>query len=204
MIMPTDHTYFFQSRNLKHTHIFLLALKHDFFHMKFNAHLAYARRTTTNVSEQRRLWRRLAWAFAGRLCDKYHNLISWVNLFFLLRTLHLWPNVVLFDNVSVLALGISQRKWNILNYSRPFLRKGISMSPGHYNNFSWLPNLWLKYGRDTEQTKGHDLKLVSIVYLWHFVACNKLYIWTVLNPRRWVGRFLWSYTVGFPEIQSGV
>ena len=23
--------------------------------------------------------RRLAWAFAGRLCDKYHNLISWLN-----------------------------------------------------------------------------------------------------------------------------
>ena len=24
--------------------------------------------------------RRLAWAFAGRLCDKYHNLMSWLNL----------------------------------------------------------------------------------------------------------------------------
>ena len=23
--------------------------------------------------------RRLAWAFAGRLCDKYHNLMSWLN-----------------------------------------------------------------------------------------------------------------------------
>ena len=22
--------------------------------------------------------RRLAWAFAGRLCDKYHNLMSWL------------------------------------------------------------------------------------------------------------------------------
>ena len=28
--------------------------------------------------------RRLTWAFTGRLCDKYHNLISWLNydLFF--------------------------------------------------------------------------------------------------------------------------
>ena len=25
----------------------------------------------------------LAWAFAGRLCDKYHNLISWLILSFL-------------------------------------------------------------------------------------------------------------------------
>ena len=24
--------------------------------------------------------RRLAWAFAGRLCDKYHNLINWLIL----------------------------------------------------------------------------------------------------------------------------
>ena len=22
--------------------------------------------------------RRLAWAFAGRICDKYHNLVSWL------------------------------------------------------------------------------------------------------------------------------
>ena len=27
--------------------------------------------------------RRLAWAFAGRLCDKYHNLMSWLIVFFL-------------------------------------------------------------------------------------------------------------------------
>ena len=25
--------------------------------------------------------RRLTWAFAGRLCDKYHDLISWLILF---------------------------------------------------------------------------------------------------------------------------
>ena len=34
--------------------------------------------------EQRRLWRdcadaQLAGAFAGRLCDKYQNLMSWLN-----------------------------------------------------------------------------------------------------------------------------
>ena len=27
--------------------------------------------------------RRLAWAFAGRLCDKYHNLMSWLKFNFL-------------------------------------------------------------------------------------------------------------------------
>ena len=30
-----------------------------------------------HVCEQRRLWR--AWAFAVCLCDKYHNLMSWLN-----------------------------------------------------------------------------------------------------------------------------
>ena len=36
--------------------------------------------------------RRLAWAFAGRLCDKYHNLISW--LIYLLQTCgHTWKSV---------------------------------------------------------------------------------------------------------------
>ena len=42
-----------------------------------------------HVCEQRRLWRTLkvlarllAWAFAGRLCDKYHNLMSWLIFFF--------------------------------------------------------------------------------------------------------------------------
>ena len=32
--------------------------------------------------------RRLAWAFAGRLCDKYHNLISWLD--FLVADLENW------------------------------------------------------------------------------------------------------------------
>ena len=31
--------------------------------------------------------RRLAWAFAGRLCDKYHYLMSWLKVTFLMRCL---------------------------------------------------------------------------------------------------------------------
>ena len=34
-------------------------------------------RTATGSGETSRM-RRLAWAFAGRLCDKYHNLMSWL------------------------------------------------------------------------------------------------------------------------------
>ena len=30
--------------------------------------------------------RKLAWAFAGCLCDKYHSLMSWLNLLLLLFT----------------------------------------------------------------------------------------------------------------------
>ena len=29
-------------------------------------------------SDETARMRRLAWAFAGRLCDKYHNLMSWL------------------------------------------------------------------------------------------------------------------------------
>ena len=36
--------------------------------------------------------RRLACAFAGRLCDKYHNLMSWLNLFYY------W--IIIFGNYS--------------------------------------------------------------------------------------------------------
>ena len=32
--------------------------------------------------------RRLAWAFAGRLCDKYHNLMSWLVLFLPWLSIH--------------------------------------------------------------------------------------------------------------------
>ena len=28
--------------------------------------------------------RKFAWAFAGRLCDKYHNLMSWLKLSFII------------------------------------------------------------------------------------------------------------------------
>ena len=32
--------------------------------------------------------RRLAWALTGRLCDKYHNLMSWLNFVFILANFH--------------------------------------------------------------------------------------------------------------------
>ena len=38
-----------------------------------------------HVSEQRGLWWDCAdaWAFAGRLCNRYHNLMRWLNMFYL-------------------------------------------------------------------------------------------------------------------------
>ena len=32
----------------------------------------------SEISGETARMRRLAWAFAGRLCDKYHNLMSWL------------------------------------------------------------------------------------------------------------------------------
>ena len=40
-----------------------------------NCHTSCARRHTGSAETAR--MRRLAWAFAGYLCDKYHNLMSW-------------------------------------------------------------------------------------------------------------------------------
>ena len=35
--------------------------------------------------------RRFAWAFAGRLSDKYHNLMSWLKSRISLNSYHIWP-----------------------------------------------------------------------------------------------------------------
>ena len=35
-------------------------------------------RANSEGSGETALMRRLAWAFAGRLCDKYHNIMSWL------------------------------------------------------------------------------------------------------------------------------
>ena len=42
--------------------------------------------------------RRLAWAFAGRLCDKYHNLMSW-----LIFILFVWTNIWMEDKMVDIA-----------------------------------------------------------------------------------------------------
>ena len=41
--------------------------------------LPYFIRANSEGSGQTARMRRLAWAFAGRLCDKYHNLMSWLD-----------------------------------------------------------------------------------------------------------------------------
>ena len=38
--------------------------------------------------------RRLAWAIAGRLCDKYHNLMSWLNFPFFIELIGQRPDMV--------------------------------------------------------------------------------------------------------------
>ena len=44
--------------------------------------LPYFMFANSEGSDETARMRRLAWAFAGRLCDKYHNLMSWLNLCF--------------------------------------------------------------------------------------------------------------------------
>ena len=43
--------------------------------------LPYFMCANSEGSDETARMRRLAWAFAGRLCDKYHNHMSWLNLF---------------------------------------------------------------------------------------------------------------------------
>ena len=45
-------------------------------------HMSYMRTTKALARLQ---MHRLAWAFAGRLCDKYHNLMSWLKCLFRLK-----------------------------------------------------------------------------------------------------------------------
>ena len=44
--------------------------------------LRYFMRANSKGSGETARMRRLAWAFAGHLCDKYHNLMSWLICFF--------------------------------------------------------------------------------------------------------------------------
>ena len=57
--------------------------------------------------------RRLAWAFAGRLCDKYHNLMSWLINLFSTKAARLWTYFV--SNLMILKLLL----W--VNYKCMFL-----------------------------------------------------------------------------------
>ena len=54
--------------------------------------------------------RRLAWAFAGRLCDKYHNLMSWLNFVCLC-----WDR----DQFSTIRHGFSVTLPNIVILDHP-------------------------------------------------------------------------------------
>ena len=55
---------------------------------------------TFAVCEQRRLWLDCAWAFAVRLCNKYHNLMSWLRLDFIRRWQH--QNSKIYDRSTVI------------------------------------------------------------------------------------------------------
>ena len=45
---------------------------------KISVALQYFMRANSEGSGKTARMRRLAWAFAGRLADKYHNLMSWL------------------------------------------------------------------------------------------------------------------------------
>ena len=55
--------------------------------------LSYFMCANSKGSGQTARMRRLAWAFAGRLCDKYHNLICWLISLQDLFSLNLWHKV---------------------------------------------------------------------------------------------------------------
>ena len=62
--------------------------------------------------------RSLAWAFAGRLCDKYHNLMSWLNRRCPILNQHSdcqgepWHFAQFIYFETVLAIYSSSKKWN--------------------------------------------------------------------------------------------
>ena len=68
------------------------------------------------MCEQRRLWRDcadLAWAFAVRLCDKYHNLRSWLIINYILHAV-LWLKRQIKQNWNYLSRYMTKpTKWHV-------------------------------------------------------------------------------------------
>ena len=83
--------------------------------------LPYFMCANSEVSGETARMRRLAWAFAGRLCGKYHNLMSWLKWIYFgkkTKTWSLWKNnnlawkntcsIVSFFYLTVLLLGTKE------------------------------------------------------------------------------------------------
>ena len=74
--------------------------------------------------------RRLAWAFAGRLCDKYHNLLSWL-------IFHFFPLLQYFSTVNAyLALSF-------------LMLSSHEISP---QNGAWISFFWSRLSQNSSQS----------------------------------------------------
>ena len=90
--------------------------------------------------------RRLAWAFAGRLCDKYHNLMSWLKCFNRLFRNSYWKHDLSLLRhwrllLYIYILGVFTEK----PYSKPLERNVvyipiITMSHATSHDFKWRQN----------------------------------------------------------------
>ena len=67
--------------------------------------------------------RRLAWAFACRWCDKYHNLMSWLNWWWL--KLGFMPLLSIFIQLSNNSVWLWQVSLYILAYPDRYFRPGL-------------------------------------------------------------------------------
>ena len=105
--------------------------------------------------------RRLAWAFAGRLCDKYHNLMSWLVLYascvVCLFLIHLVPFVLLsghfwYTIVSNLLLT--------LYWTYPTIYIIATEIAGNYL-FPWKDANWLTCSIIYMEVMGENIKNIK-------------------------------------------
>ena len=122
--------------------------------------------------------RRLAWAFAGHLCDKYHNLMSWLISYHLIKV-NLLPKLLL-ENWWILWLAKVIPTYLNVQYFQSCFSEANKL-PRTYRAYSFIRNwmfmvLYTLFGDFIK----HDKEIKQI----------KSHIWQVLHG--WYPALLWQ------------
>ena len=117
--------------------------------------------------------RRLAWAFAGRLCDKYHNLMSWLKSFYncVYSSTSLWNVVTMSSNLAGYCIKVGRKisdliLRNVVVFSNFLVHDNdndkyfISCRPSAHNNIHWQTS--------HELVHSWNLIMQIVAFVWKF------------------------------------